>query len=387
MRSYGGTLFVISLVLCFIDRYTNGQRTPTISYITKPDITTRIGGTVEMECSVLYATEFPILWMKLPKDCEPRDNDIRSKVSDKCSAIPLSSESALIVRDNRFSMRYDTASSTYTIQIKDVQKTDEAIYQCQIIVGLNNKVTDHVAILVQEPPVIADNSTRLVSVAENTPAELICHAEGSPTPSVSWRRENNAILPTGGVLYRGNELKIHSVHKEDRGTYYCVADNGVGRPARRNVAVEVEFPPDVEAHTKVVEQALGYGVELVCNVVAYPPPTITWVHNGIQLSTNLNYIVDPGYTSDDDQTLTSVRVKNLKPRELGDYICKAQNKLGAGETTLTIRQSYTPNCVVGICEDYTSGSEKIKFLSNNYRCAISANFVFIIFYYAYFLRI
>ena len=257
-------------------------------------------------------------------------------------------------------MRYDTASSTYTIQIKDVQKTDEAVYQCQVIVGLNNKVTRHVSILVRQPPVIADNSTRLVSVVENSPAELLCHAEGSPTPLVSWRRENNAILPTGGIRYRGNVLKIHSVHKEDRGTYYCVADNGVGKPARRNVAVEVEFPPVVEAHTKVVEQALGYGVELVCNVVAYPPPTITWVHNGIQLSTNKHYVVDGGYTSADDETLTSVRVKNLKPRELGDYICKAQNKLGAAEKTLTIKQSYVPNCVVGICDDYASKANSIK---------------------------
>ena len=46
--------------------------------------------------------------------------------------------------------------------------------------------------------------------------------------------------------YRGNVLKIHSVKKEDRGTYYCVADNGIGKPAQRNVAVEVEFPPTVE---------------------------------------------------------------------------------------------------------------------------------------------
>ena len=129
-------------------------------------------------------------------------------------------------------MRYDTASSTFTLQIKDVQRTDEAIYQCQIIVGINNKVTKHVAIKVSQPPVIADNSTRSVVVQENSPAELLCHAMGSPTPLVSWRPANNAILPTGGIQYRGNVLKIHSVKKEDRGTYYCVADNGVGKAAR-----------------------------------------------------------------------------------------------------------------------------------------------------------
>ena len=36
-------------------------------------------------------------------------------------------------------------------------------------------------------------------------------------------------------------MKIHSVKKEDRGTYFCVADNGVGKPAKRNVALEVPF--------------------------------------------------------------------------------------------------------------------------------------------------
>ena len=97
MRHFIVSLFMISVALV------HGQRTPTISYITTPDITTRIGGTVEMDCSVLYATEYPILWVKLPKNCEKeRDNDIRSQVSDRCTPIPLSYESALVVRDNRF---------------------------------------------------------------------------------------------------------------------------------------------------------------------------------------------------------------------------------------------------------------------------------------------
>lgn len=44
---------------------------------------------------------------------------------------------------------------------------------------------------------------------------------------------------------RGNILRITSVHKEDRGTYYCVAENGVGKGARRNINLEVEFAPVV----------------------------------------------------------------------------------------------------------------------------------------------
>lgn len=45
------------------------------------------------------------------------------------------------------------------------------------------------------------------------------------------------------IIFRGNVLKIASVRKEDRGTYYCVAENGVSRGARKNIQVEVEFAP------------------------------------------------------------------------------------------------------------------------------------------------
>ena len=80
-----------------------GQRTPTISYISA-SMRTKQGGTIEMDCSTLYATEYPILWVKLPGDgCTDRKNfDFRSSVADTCTPVPLSSGSALIVRDNRF---------------------------------------------------------------------------------------------------------------------------------------------------------------------------------------------------------------------------------------------------------------------------------------------
>jgi len=351
IRLFIGLLWVASLC--------QGQRTPTISYIT-PEISTKIGGTIEMDCSVLYATEYPILWVKLPSHCSSAREtyNLRAQESDTCTPVPLSSGSALIVRDNRFSMRYDTASSTYTLQIKDVQRPDEGTYQCQIIVAINNKVTQHVSLKVSQPPVIADNSTRSVVVQENESAELICSASGSPTPSVSWRRQNNAILPTGGIQYRGNVLKIHSVKKEDRGTYYCVADNGIGKPAQRNVAVEVEFPPTVEGGGNI-GQAMGYSVELNCQVEAFPRPTITWVHEGIQLSTNQIYAVDNGYITADDFTETSVRIKKMGRRQLGNYTCRAQNKLGNTEKVFRVYESYVPNCEVGLCGDFSSGSSGI----------------------------
>ena len=66
-------LHVILAFLAFAG--VEGQdRRPTISYITQPEIVTDIGGTVEMKCSVQYAKDYPVVWMKL--DQVDRNNDL-----------------------------------------------------------------------------------------------------------------------------------------------------------------------------------------------------------------------------------------------------------------------------------------------------------------------
>lgn len=123
----------------------------------------------------------------------------------------ISSGSTLIIRDSRFSLRYDPSSSLYTLQVKDLQETDAGTYQCQILIGVSNRVTANVDVLVRIPPVISDNSTRSLVVSVGQSVTLECYASGFPLPRISWRRENNAMLPTGGSIYRGNVLHIVSV--------------------------------------------------------------------------------------------------------------------------------------------------------------------------------
>jgi len=329
------------LVLLLLSQFAEGQRTPTISFVS-PNISTTRSSTIDMDCSILYGTEYPVLWMKIGADKRP---------------IPLSSGSSLIIRDNRFALRYDTASATFTLQLKDVQRSDEGRYECQIIVGINNKVTQDLYLRVQEPPVINDNSTRSVVVNEFESATLECTAKGSPQPRIEWRRADNAVLPTGGIIYRGDRLKIHSVKKEDRGTYFCVADNKVGKAAKRHIALEVEFAPHFvdEKANQVVEQALGFEVALICSVEAFPPATITWIHNNIQKSDNeenLSIYRGPGT---DGLTSSNLRIGRLGPEDLGEYQCRAGNKLGQAETVFKIDQSWVPNCEQDCVYDYSSG--------------------------------
>ena len=111
-----------TLIVGLLASVIQGQRTPTISYIT-PSITTKIGGTIEMDCSVLYATEYPILWVKLPSNCEAgrETYNYRTQEADSCTPVPLSQGSALIITDTRF--RYNliihTSSFSSTVSSTD----------------------------------------------------------------------------------------------------------------------------------------------------------------------------------------------------------------------------------------------------------------------------
>lgn len=58
------------------------------------------------------------------------------------------------------------SSSTYLLQVKDIQETDAGFYSCQILISPSNRVTAEVELQVRRPPFISDNSTRSVVVSE-----------------------------------------------------------------------------------------------------------------------------------------------------------------------------------------------------------------------------
>lgn len=158
------------------------QRSPSITYITEDKIVD-VGETVELSCSVQYGTDFNVIWLKTGKNI--RDS------------IFLSTDTSLVLKESRFALLYDGASATYTILIKDLQETDAGIYQCEVVLSVNNKITAEVELSVRRPPVITDNSTQSVVTVEGESVSMECFATGFPHPKIVWRRENNALLPTG----------------------------------------------------------------------------------------------------------------------------------------------------------------------------------------------
>lgn len=134
-------------------------------------------------------------------------------------------------------------------------------------------------------------------------------------------------IPNIGAHWRGNRLTLRNVTKDDRGTYYCVADNGVSSGNRRSVGVEIEFLPYVSIERPRYGQALQYDAILSCHVESFPSPSIVWYKDGQALTDNQHYEISI-YATSEEFTDTTLKVKRIEKKQYGIYICRATNKLG-----------------------------------------------------------
>merc|ERR1719251_287865 len=295
-----------------------------------------------MKCTIQYASDFPVIWMKL--DEVDRNNDLTVTVG-----------TTLILKDPRFHVDLDKTTSTYTLRISDVQETDGARYECQVLVALTDKVVADVPLIVRRPPIISDNSTRSVITWEGNRVVLRGYASGNPKPEIYWRRQNNDLLPTGGLVYKGNELVINKVERWHRGTYYCVATNVVGTGSRRNIDVEVEHSPSIKVPRKRLGQALQFDMDLECQIEAYPPPAIQWFRDSILINNNQHYMVSH-FPFDDEHTNTILRVITIEKKQYSNYTCRAVNIMGEAEGHVQLFETVIPICPPA-CDGYNYSSD------------------------------
>ncbi len=83
-------------------------------------------------------------------------------------------------------------------------------------------------------------------VKSGSDVQLVCHAEGSPEPRISWRRSDGLALPTGSLAHSGPALRLPGVEREQAGAYECRAENGVGEADAATLNLRVIYRPVVQ---------------------------------------------------------------------------------------------------------------------------------------------
>jgi len=305
---------------------------PVISAITK-DIVANIGDTVEFNCTVQNVGRMSVSWAKRTSDTG-------------AGSVVLSMRNILSLSDPRYDISEikddKTGSATYSFKITNIEASDMGPYECQVIVSAADKVTKKLNLSIKHPPIISEEKTpRTALVTEGQNLEVNCHANGFPQPTISWSREDNAIMPAGGYTQNGPTLRIKEVHRLDRGGYYCIADNGIGQPDRKLIRVEVEFRPQIAVQRPKVAQVTSEPAELECSVQGYPAPAVFWQRNGAKIQSSSYYQISN--TASSFETTTSVlRLKSVTESDFGDYYCNATNKLGHADARLHLYKHVIP---------------------------------------------
>jgi len=89
-------------------------------------------------------------------------------------------------------------------------------------------------------------------------------------------------------MFSGNVYTVPNITRNEHGKYYCSAQNGVGKPDRRNFGVEVEFLPVVNITTPQW-LVLNLDIDIFCNVEAFPLPVIVWLKDEVQILNSEHY--------------------------------------------------------------------------------------------------
>ncbi|XP_076048902.1 cell adhesion molecule Dscam2-like isoform X5 [Oratosquilla oratoria] len=126
-----------------------------------------------------------------------------------------------------------------------------------------------------------------VVVVDGEDINLECHAQGTPRPSVTWRKipENGdvgsavALAVDGWRLdsRRTGSLTIRQATLADRGRYQCQADNGVSPALSKVVSVVVREGARIQGNRVINESAtVGASLELRCRSSGDPPLVFQW---------------------------------------------------------------------------------------------------------------
>ncbi|ELR46851.1 Hemicentin-2, partial [Bos mutus] len=171
------------------------------------------------------------------------------------------------------------------LRITNSHLGDEGWYQCVAFSPAGQQTKDFQLRIHAPPTIWGSNETSEVAVMEGHPVWFLCEARGVPTPDITWFKDGDPLVPSTEVVYSrgGRQLQLERAQGSDAGTYSCKASNAVG-VVEKTTRLEVYVPPTIEGTgegPRVVKAVAGRPLTLECVARGYPPPTVSWYHEGL----------------------------------------------------------------------------------------------------------
>ncbi|XP_015779885.1 PREDICTED: fibroblast growth factor receptor homolog 1-like [Acropora digitifera] len=212
----------------------------------------------------------------------------------------LQSRQALSVTTS-FKSRFNASwvPNKLTLILLNLTSADEGEYRCEVITFGRGAQTwiRKIQVSLVVPPSISQIGGK--TAIEGDDVTLKCIAQGTPTPSITWKRLSDNSVVT---------MPLINISRHDAKDYRCTADNGVETPAIRDVTIDVQYLVEATGRGKNAFVAKGIVKTFTCPVNGNPEPNIEW------------------YSEKTGRKISSGKQYNAA--ESGCYSCVASNSLG-----------------------------------------------------------
>lgn len=126
-------------------------------------------------------------------------------------------------------------------------------------------------------------------------------------------------------------LTIRNIKSKDVGSYTCNVLNKNGYNQNTIILNISKQRPEIRRKPRSKSARSEQNIKFRCRVSGYPEPSITWLHNGLPISSekdvNTRYQTT-SFVSSTALISASLVIKNVKKSDQGEYTCLAQNDIG-----------------------------------------------------------
>nr|DBA21577.1 TPA: hypothetical protein GDO54_018188 [Pyxicephalus adspersus] len=244
----------------------------------------------------------------------------------------------------------------HVLQIQPIKVSDSGRYTC-VATNVAGEDEREFFVNVQVPPIFHrtgspsaalelayrededEEVTEHREVVASNPISLYCDTNAIPPPTLTWYKDGKPITPSDGilVLLEGRVLQIPMSRVEHAGKYTCEASNEAGED-RLHYDLVVLTPPvilgEIDGLIQEVSVIYNQTAELLCEATGSPTPTVTWLRNGLTLSTGDQYeILDEG---------KRLQIHSVQVSDIDSYVCVAENPAGFTERLFTLMVHVPP---------------------------------------------
>ncbi|KAM5147900.1 hemicentin-1 [Mantella aurantiaca] len=223
------------------------------------------------------------------------------------------------------------------LHFKSTMTEDAGKYTC-VASNAAGEAEQSIWLNVYVPPMIENfDDVHHETIFANQSVRLECKASGNPDPVVTWLKDNHPLTAVGDILLsnQGKVLQIISAQIHNSGVYKCVASSIVGT-AELTYVLQVHIPPSIFGSNDHVTVIVNKPVRLECEATGFPAPSLTWLKDGIPVSSISGGI----------QILSGGRVLTLANTQVGDagkYTCVAVNAAGENQKDFDLTVYVPPN--------------------------------------------